>query len=754
MELHFGNTNNNVFGLTFSSWKYVCNHYLNLEKDAYIQDIQLFPLYKLTDNDKNVLKSKKFFYNNISNGFFTSSNEFNYCKQGYVLDDNFNIKESKLISPIMFLTLEAIGYELFKHKLRNKNSCIKFFYTKKENNLPALSKYTYENFVSCININKNKYNYFIHYDKLSFYKSFNKEYLKKVLNKLCNYENTFNNNQINNIINLFSLCGGGNFPLFKTNTASRFLALDLCHYDSDHKLYEYLKNDSSISSFCIIRNGDDTYILFNSIHKKLNLKNYCKKIKIVYGSILSGQNCVLNDKKTSFGKTRDLKIKINPGSKISKAVNKLYKIYACTTGSSVYSITNMLLEKYMRIKQENNNLTILETYYIIRLLLQSSTKQNELQEILRNSNKNLFDYYERFCKNSFMQNFEMRKTNNVLLSIIIPFWNREKSLKRCIESVLNQDFNNYELILIDDGSQDSSPNIADNFACKHKNISIYHREHQGTIASRNFAVKKALGEYIVFVDSDDYVKNGYFKEIKKNITNWNKPDCIGFNQIKKLVNGYTNNKYWPVYKFMGKDEIITQLLPNIFNLHSFITCSILVIKKNLLEKHLCKNTNLKCPEDILFTYKCIYEANNILTINKEFYVYDKTNINSTTHDSNISIKDKILAFTYLYKTFENSEQVIKDNLTHAFIWKFISEDIIKMKIDFKFNNKKILFELKKSENEINYVIKLLKKNKLQNIDKKFSIKLFIKCLKHHFYRLTILLIQINYNLLKDKDFER
>ena len=93
----------------------------------------------------------------------------------------------------------------------------------------------------------------------------------------------------------------------------------------------------------------------------------------------------------------------------------------------------------------------------------------------------------------------------MLISIITPVYNSEKFLKKCIDSILNQTYSNFELILVDDGSVDKSPQICDEYARKDSRIVVIHQKNQGQAAARNKALDICKGDYISFIDSDDYV---------------------------------------------------------------------------------------------------------------------------------------------------------------------------------------------------------------------------------------------------------
>lgn len=92
------------------------------------------------------------------------------------------------------------------------------------------------------------------------------------------------------------------------------------------------------------------------------------------------------------------------------------------------------------------------------------------------------------------------------VSVIIPVYNPGNSIRACIDSVLQQDYENLEIILVDDGSNDFTPGICDQYAEKDKRIQVFHREHAGVSAARNYGLRQATGDYIVFWDSDDTVK--------------------------------------------------------------------------------------------------------------------------------------------------------------------------------------------------------------------------------------------------------
>ena len=113
----------------------------------------------------------------------------------------------------------------------------------------------------------------------------------------------------------------------------------------------------------------------------------------------------------------------------------------------------------------------------------------------------------------------MKKASNDLISVIIPVYNVEKYLKRCVDSIVAQTYKNLEIILVDDGSLDACPKICDNYAEKDKRITVIHKQNGGLSDARNFGIKAAKGQFIAFVDSDDSVKPTYIEVLYDAIIN-------------------------------------------------------------------------------------------------------------------------------------------------------------------------------------------------------------------------------------------
>ena len=133
----------------------------------------------------------------------------------------------------------------------------------------------------------------------------------------------------------------------------------------------------------------------------------------------------------------------------------------------------------------------------------------------------------------------------MLFSVIIPVFNASKFLKRCIDSIVCQKFDDYEIILIDDGSTDESPLICDEYSKKYTFIRTIHKENGGTVSARRRGVVESKGDYLLSVDADDYIDSDYFETISKEIGKNNFPSILAWsyknvdessNIVEKILN--------------------------------------------------------------------------------------------------------------------------------------------------------------------------------------------------------------------------
>lgn len=232
---------------------------------------------------------------------------------------------------------------------------------------------------------------------------------------------------------------------------------------------------------------------------------------------------------------------------------------------------------------------------------------------------------------------------NDLVSVIVPVYNAASYLKRCVDSLLAQTYQNYEIILVDDGSCDNSFEICKNYSVEHNNIVAVHKENGGISDARNFGLEHASGELIMFVDSDDCVDCKMIEVCTDNIDKYS-ADIVGFNwQVfsDKL----------PVATLKNKIKVVEgrKILP-FFLVRNRLYCSVRYIyKKSILtDNNLSFDKNIRSGgEDQLFIYNYIIHCNKAVEIDYNGYFYYE-NVNSVSsgivkpnHFNDISVRKHI-----------------------------------------------------------------------------------------------------------------
>ena len=219
---------------------------------------------------------------------------------------------------------------------------------------------------------------------------------------------------------------------------------------------------------------------------------------------------------------------------------------------------------------------------------------------------------------------------DVLLTVVIPIYNVEKYLKRCIESILIQEWKNYDILLVDDGSTDSSPQICDDYAKVYDFISVIHKKNGGLSEARNTGISHAKGDYVYFPDSDDWLEPQTFKELA-DVLESQEFDIVSFN--REFVKGeedtiVSDPLVTQVYE--GKDAFVQMLK------HSYITG---FANDKIYKKSLFIDNNISFPkgkyyEDLGTNYKLFLSAKNVFATNQKYYHYLIDNPDSITQSWN------------------------------------------------------------------------------------------------------------------------
>lgn len=240
-------------------------------------------------------------------------------------------------------------------------------------------------------------------------------------------------------------------------------------------------------------------------------------------------------------------------------------------------------------------------------------------------------------------------------SLIIPIYKVEKFLTRCINSIEKQTFNDYEVILVDDGSPDSCPGICDSICAQNKKFRVIHKQNEGLGFARNTGMQYANGDYIVFIDSDDYIENNSLEILYNYLKNNSYPDvCVfGHNIINEMGTKISKSK--TVDKYFEENEITKYVLPKAFcysmrkPFDEFGIGSAWgsIYKKDFLLKNSIKFKSEReyLSEDLLFSIEVCMKATSILFINYNLYNYC-LNGTSLSHSYR---PDRLEKSVYLYK---------------------------------------------------------------------------------------------------------
>jgi len=229
-------------------------------------------------------------------------------------------------------------------------------------------------------------------------------------------------------------------------------------------------------------------------------------------------------------------------------------------------------------------------------------------------------------------------SNYPIISIIVPVYNVEKYLRRCIDSILNQTFENFELILIDDGSTDYSGIICDEYKKKDNRIVVIHKENEGAAVARNLGVDIAKGSYIGFVDSDDYIDKSMYDQLYEALRENNSDMCLC-----GIKNIYDDNRKEKESEYIFKDKKNYNNIDTIKILYSGNTKEKIYLTapcNKLYNKELIKKVRYPQKlkyEDSFVIHKLLYECNKITYIEQcLYYYYQREN---STMNSPFSIND-------------------------------------------------------------------------------------------------------------------
>lgn len=254
--------------------------------------------------------------------------------------------------------------------------------------------------------------------------------------------------------------------------------------------------------------------------------------------------------------------------------------------------------------------------------------------------------------------------NSFLVSIIVPIYKAEKTLSKCVESIQTQSYKNLEIILVNDGSPDRSGEICEKYAINDKRIKVIHQENKGVGHARQAGIELAQGEYITFLDSDDWIETDNIELLvetaKKEdadivFCDFVTEDPDGTHYIKQIFN------HLDCREMIENTLLFYRVWPNLG--------AKLIRRKLIVDNNINFSPYLKYGEDTLFICR-LYRLNcKLAYLPKSFYHYEVTNTNSVTHSvSKKSLQNRIQAIQFIQSEFNDIDEKFFYDLKSEFLY--------------------------------------------------------------------------------------
>ena len=306
---------------------------------------------------------------------------------------------------------------------------------------------------------------------------------------------------------------------------------------------------------------------------------------------------------------------------------------------------------------------------------------------------------------------------NPLISVIVPCYNQAQYLDECLQSVLDQSYQNWECIIVNDGSSDDTEEIANKWSKNDERIKYIYKENEGLSSARNLGVKISLGEFIYFIDSDDSLNgNGVFDLFISNLTENIDFICADLQEIyiDKTVTEHYFTLGYERNRILENENILEDFLLKKFPV---IACNKLISKNLLLKNSIFFREGI-LHEDELFALDLCINSNKVLVLKEITYNYNRKNATSITRESKNNIKaidDKIIIINEYFKVAVAQNDYFKkiffikiNRLANSIIenkmllsnykkWNFYYKKVLNIYI--KYNNKKYFYK----ENKNKYV---------------------------------------------------
>jgi len=264
----------------------------------------------------------------------------------------------------------------------------------------------------------------------------------------------------------------------------------------------------------------------------------------------------------------------------------------------------------------------------------------------------------------------MQTKKKVLFSVIVPVYNVEKYLHQCVNSILGQTFSGFELILVDDGSSDDSPNICDQYGSADKRVTVIHQKNGGHTAARFKGLAIASGEYIFFVDSDDWIELNALELVHNSLAK-NDADIVTFDNYYNYFDRQTIVRQSIPTGCFNKSDLMKKIYPRMIYSGNFFTYGVhasmanKVFRRSIIEPNMAYvDKRIKIGEDGVATFASFLDAEKVCNLkNKCLYHCRNDNVSVTRSycrgqfDSAVVLVDVLRQVNSEKSVYDLSEQI-------------------------------------------------------------------------------------------------
>lgn len=348
-----------MFNIEYKVWENVCSAYFNLNENTKKAYLQFFPLTKLSKQDEKNLKSEKFFNDYIKNLTFVIVKECFFRTNNFLQKGDGSFRDSSLVSPILFLVLQVLGYKIYNLYEQERNENIEVYYAGDYNKMDVMYKKSYDEFYNSINSNKKDFDYYLKTDLSNFFSNINVNILVEKIDGNCNKNGnkiSIASSELKVLKDILEYAGFGKFPTIENSVATSFLATNVYLDEIDNYIYDYISKNINEDCFKMIRYVDDLYILFNSNKINKNTKDFCNELRNQYSSILKKYGLALNNKKFTFTKIESIENELKKSlysENIDIKDNSLERFPDDSFYQFITRLANILDNDYITIEEYN-----------------------------------------------------------------------------------------------------------------------------------------------------------------------------------------------------------------------------------------------------------------------------------------------------------------------------------------------------------------------------------------------------------------